>query len=100
MRDSLEKKVLDIPSKNTWFAKVWRNFTAAILPVKEGREGECNNCGECCKLPAKCLLLGFREDGRSYCMIYDHRLSVCEKYPRAEYEHLTRETCGYYFNGK
>ena len=96
IRGGLEKIVVRISSKNTWAAKVKRNVAATILPVKEEREGECLNCGACCKLPVECPFLGFKGE-QSYCTVYEFRPPSCRKYPRSEEEHLTKETCGYHF---
>lgn len=81
--------------QNTWGAKFKRTLTC-VLPVSKNRRGECKNCGECCKLPNKCIFLKYK-DGKSYCSIHSFRPLNCRKYPRTEEEHITKEKCGYWF---
>lgn len=81
--------------KNDYTAKFIRTITS-IFPVDKTRKGGCINCGECCKLPNKCIFLGDK-DGKSYCRIYYFRGLNCRKYPRTNNEHLTKESCGYKF---
>jgi hypothetical protein len=38
-----------------------------------------------------------KPDGGYYCSIYSLRFLNCRKYPRAESEFITRDTCGYRF---
>jgi len=82
-------------NKNTWRARVKRTLTS-LLPVSENRTGSCIQCGECCKLPNICPFLKY-EDNKSSCSIYSLRPSNCRKYPRTESEHITKDTCGYWF---
>ena len=81
---------------NTWSAKTKRTLTS-VLPVSKSRKGECINCGACCKLPNTCNFLKNQPDGKSYCSIYVIRPLNCRKYPRAESEFITADTCGYGF---
>ncbi|ESQ16679.1 MAG: hypothetical protein N838_05420 [Thiohalocapsa sp. PB-PSB1] len=74
-----------------------KRFTTSLLPVDSGRRGECNRCGECCKLPFPCPFLRYDEQGLSTCAVYYARPPSCRKYPRVASENLTQETCGYYF---
>jgi Fe-S-cluster containining protein len=70
----------------------------SILPVAKNRKGNCIDCGACCKLPNKCYFLKYKEDGKSYCStIHPIRPLNCRKYPRTESEHITKETCGFWF---
>jgi len=78
--------------------KIRRTLTS-ILPIAADRQGECNNCGACCKLPSPCMFLGYRESGESYCRIYKIRPLNCRKYPRTAAELVTAETCGFTFAG-
>jgi hypothetical protein len=39
--------------------KLARTITS-ILPVDSRRDGSCNNCGACCKLPFRCAFLKTR----------------------------------------
>ncbi len=77
-------------------AKARRTITS-VLPISERRMGECVNCGGCCKLPNVCPFLEYNPDGSSCCMIYSIRPLNCRKYPRAESEFLTADTCGFRF---
>jgi len=84
--------------KNTWLAKTKRTVTC-ILPVSEKRQGQCVNCGACCKLPNLCAFLKKGPDGKAFCSIYRIRPYNCRKYPRTESEFITQDTCGYWFDG-
>lgn len=75
-----------------------RFITSMFLSVDKNRQGECIDCGECCKLPNICPFLRYnKKEKSSYCLIYKIRPLVCRKYPRTESEHLTKKTCGYRF---
>jgi len=77
--------------------KLKRLATSLLLPVAETRRGDCNRCGECCKLPYPCPFLRYDENGMSSCAVYHFRPPSCRKYPRTAAENLTPEVCGYYF---
>ncbi len=81
--------------ENNYTAKITRTITS-VLPVEKGRNGSCKQCGECCRLPNPCIFLDYR-DNKAICKIYKFRPSSCRKYPRSSKEHITKETCGYYF---
>ena len=74
-----------------------KRLTTSLLPIDEGRRGECNRCGECCKLPYPCPFLRFDDQGLSSCAVYHARPPSCRKYPRVASENVTQETCGFYF---
>jgi hypothetical protein len=74
-----------------------KRLATSLLPVADNRRGECNRCGECCKLPYPCPFLRYDEDGLSSCAVYSFRPPSCRKYPRVASENITQETCGYYF---
>ncbi len=74
-----------------------KRFATSLLPVDAGRRGECNRCGECCKLPYPCPFLRYDEQGLSSCAVYYARPPSCRKYPRTSSENVTPGTCGYYF---
>ncbi len=77
--------------------KVARTITS-ILPVNKSRTGSCNQCGECCKLPSRCIFLKDDTDGKSYCAIYKVRPPNCRKFPRTESQlESVSENCGYSF---
>ena len=74
-----------------------KRLMTSLLPVASNRQGECNRCGQCCKLPYPCPFLQYDESGLSSCSIYRFRPPSCRKYPRTASENMTPETCGYYF---
>lgn len=75
--------------------KIKRTMTS-VLPVSKSRMGNCNECGECCRLPYTCPFLK-EENGQTLCSIYSLRPLNCRKYPRTDSECITRETCGFRF---
>jgi len=85
-------------AKNNYLSKAKRTFTSVFLPVDKDRAGKCIRCGECCKLPNICSFLRYDNGGNSFCSIYKLRPPACRKYPRANSEHLTKETCGHIFS--
>ena len=82
--------------KNNFTSKLIRTLTS-VLPVDKSREGTCNGCGDCCKIPNKCVFLVENEKGEGHCSIYSFRPLVCRKYPRTENENVTPENCSYTF---
>jgi hypothetical protein len=82
--------------RNTMIAKVKRTFTS-LLPVSKKRYGQCIRCGQCCKLPYTCSALRYDSEGKSFCAKYKYRMPNCRKYPRAESEFITQDTCGFRF---
>ena len=90
------QKVIVWRTGNTVIAKTKRTLTS-VLPVSKKRKGACVNCGACCKLPYVCPFLKHKPDGRSYCEIYPIRPLNCRRYPRAESEFSTADTCGFRF---
>ncbi len=90
------QKVIVWRSGNTVIAKTKRTLTS-VLPVSKKRNGACVNCGACCKLPYVCPFLKYRLDGCGYCDIYPIRPLNCRRYPRAESELSTADTCGFRF---
>jgi uncharacterized protein len=87
--------VVDKPG-NTWAAKAKRTLTC-LLPISPRRRGRCVNCGACCRLPNVCPFLKTDGQGKGYCGIYPVRPLNCRKYPRTASEHITPDTCGFYF---
>ncbi|MBK1693754.1 hypothetical protein CKO09_03225 [Chromatium weissei] len=76
--------------------KIKRFFTS-LLPIDPQRRGDCNRCGDCCKLPYPCPFLRFDDAGLSSCAVYYFRPPSCRKYPRVSAENLTPQTCGFFF---
>ncbi|HFC92084.1 MAG TPA: hypothetical protein ENJ51_04655 [Leucothrix mucor] len=78
--------------------KLKRTLTA-LLPVDKNRKGECNGCGDCCKLPFRCAFLKELDDGTSRCAIYSVRPPNCRKFPRnkAQWEPV-KENCSFSFS--
>lgn len=74
-----------------------KRFTTSLLPVDANRQGDCNRCGACCKLPYPCPFLRFDDQGLSSCSVYHLRPPSCRKYPRTSAENLTPEQCGFFF---
>jgi len=77
--------------------KKLKRLATSFLPVATNRVGECNRCGECCKLPYPCPFLRFDAEGLSMCAIYAFRPPSCRKYPRTNEENLTAQVCGFRF---
>lgn len=70
-----------------WRARVIsRNLQRKLARRKdttESIEGSCTHCGRCC-VNRSCVFLGWRDDGRSQCSIYDNwfwKLTSCGSYP-------------------
>jgi hypothetical protein len=74
-----------------------KRLATSLLPVAPNRFGECNRCGECCKLPYPCPFLRYDAEGLSMCAIYKFRPPSCRKYPRTAEENLTPQVCGFGF---
>jgi Fe-S-cluster containining protein len=74
-----------------------KRFTTSLLPVDASRQGDCNRCGACCRLPYPCPFLRFDDQGLSSCSVYHLRPPSCRKYPRTSAENLTPEQCGFFF---
>lgn len=85
------------PVKTWIMKKKLKRFATSLLPVAANRVGECNRCGECCKLPYPCPFLRYDAEGLSMCAIYAFRPPSCRKYPRTEDENLTPQVCGFSF---
>ena len=47
----------------------------------EERQGECNQCGNCCEILYRCPFLVKIEDGSSLCSIYEDRPKQCAAFP-------------------
>ena len=45
------------------------------------RQGECNQCGNCCEILFRCPFLVKVEDGSSLCSIYENRPKQCAAFP-------------------
>jgi Fe-S-cluster containining protein len=77
--------------------KIKRTFTS-LLPIDKNRTGECNGCGDCCKLPFRCIFLNDMPDGTSRCSIYNVRPPNCRKFPRSRSQWETvKDNCGFQF---
>lgn len=65
--------------------KIERHLDVYLFPSRvkkqlESRQGNCRQCGKCCKLVFKCPMLDERSDCRS-CRIYSKRSKVCSLFP-------------------
>ncbi len=78
------------------WGKFYRQLTG-FFPPHKNRVGSCNRCGECCKLPYRCPMLRYDDDGLARCAIYHLRPPSCRVYPRTAGEHRTQSTCGFSF---
>lgn len=76
----LALKALQLRGKVRRFIQVniIREDTQALLAR---RKGECNRCGECCKLVFRCPFLGTDADGQYTCRIYEKRFAQCRMFP-------------------
>lgn len=63
------------------------------------RNGECERCGQCCKLVFKCPFLRTDREGVTKCVIYGTRMEQCERFPidERDLEEIDRTHCGYHF---
>jgi len=78
--------------------KIQRTLTS-IFPVEDNRQGACNGCGDCCKLPFRCTFLKTDANGNNTCAIYRIRPLNCRKFPRTRGElEAVKENCGFYFS--
>ncbi len=58
-----------------WFRKAY------VAQQVERRQGECNQCGNCCELLFKCPFLIKSETGDTLCSIYENRPQQCAAFP-------------------
>jgi len=47
----------------------------------ENRQGDCNQCGNCCEILFKCPFLIKNETGDTLCSIYENRPKQCAAFP-------------------
>ena len=71
--------------------KFWRLGKSRSKKNGKSRQGQCNNCGACCRLPVRCVFL-FRDK----CQIHHNRPKQCREFPAREGE-LVSYGCGYWF---
>ena len=58
-----------------WFRKAY------VAQQVERRQGECNQCGNCCELLFKCPFLIKSESGDTLCSIYENRPNNARHFP-------------------
>jgi hypothetical protein len=75
-------------------AKLQREKVETLLTR---RRGECNRCGECCKILLKCPFLGSDDQGGYTCKIYDWRFAPCRHFPVRPLDLLEVKECSYTF---
>lgn len=73
--------------------KMWRLGTARSKK-NFTRQGNCVNCGACCRLPVRCVFL-FRDR----CIIYRKRPKQCRAFPSRPGQIVSYD-CGYSFLGE
>lgn len=64
------------------------------------RQGECNRCGECCKILFRCPFLGTDTEGQYTCRIYDKRFAQCRMFPLHAADLREVAQCSYSFNAR
>jgi hypothetical protein len=82
--------------------KIRRFVQSSVLPgnterLLANRRGECDRCGECCKILFKCPFLGTDEQGQYTCKIYAYRFSQCRLYPLQASDLREVNHCSYTF---
>ena len=70
--------------------KLWRRIVSRRSKAST-RQGECVNCGACCRIPVRCVFL-FKKK----CMIHHNRPKQCRTFP-SEPGQLVSYKCGYFF---
>ncbi len=61
------------------------------------RQGECDRCGDCCKILFRCPFLTQDADGNSLCRIYEYRFTQCRHYPIQPRDLTEVSRCSYTF---
>jgi hypothetical protein len=61
------------------------------------RHGECNRCGECCRILFRCPFLRSDGNGGHLCSIYALRFDQCRHYPIQPCDLREVESCSYQF---
>ena len=61
------------------------------------RQGECNRCGECCRILFRCPFLGKDAAGENYCRIYEKRFGACQLFPIQPADLREVSNCSYTF---
>jgi hypothetical protein len=61
------------------------------------RQGECNRCGECCKILFRCPFLATDASGEYSCRIYRWRFASCRHFPVDPRDLLEVVNCSFSF---
>jgi uncharacterized protein len=61
------------------------------------RQGDCDRCGECCKILFRCPFLGQDSKGEYLCRIYQRRFSQCRLFPIQPRDLREVTRCSYTF---
>ncbi len=64
------------------------------------RSGECNRCGDCCKIVFRCPFLGTDAEGQYTCRIYDYRFSQCRLFPLHAVDLREVKQCSFTFQAE
>jgi hypothetical protein len=75
-------------------AKFQRERAEALVAM---RQGECNRCGECCRILFRCPFLGKDAQGENTCRIYEKRFGACRLYPIQPADLREVKSCSYTF---
>jgi hypothetical protein len=75
-------------------AKLQKSKVEALLAQ---RRGECNRCGECCRILFKCPFLASDGQGGHTCKIYDWRFAPCRHFPVRPLDLREVKNCSYTF---
>ncbi len=76
----MKKKLRQVRGKIRRYVLV--RFRPGYVHQQVGRrQGECNQCGNCCEILFKCPFLVREKDGAAICSIYDDRPGQCAAFP-------------------
>ena len=92
----IARKTMQLRGKLRRFvqAKILVQDTGALLAR---RNGECNRCGDCCKILFKCPFLATNEDGEYSCRIYERRFAQCRLFPLHAQDLREVKNCSFTF---
>lgn len=83
--------------------KVRRAVVGALLSEQDraalagARRGDCNRCGECCRILFTCPFLVQDANGAFACGVYDHRPPACRLFPMVPADLREVDRCSFTF---